>query len=102
MPIRPENRGRYPANWKEISARIKERAGFQCEVCGAKAGWAHPETRAMVVLTVAHMDHTPENCAEENLKALCQRCHNRYDMPERARGRKRRAREAAGQGELGI
>jgi len=32
-----------------------------------------------VVLTVAHLDHTPENCAPENLKALCQRCHLVYD-----------------------
>lgn len=26
MPIKPENRGRYPANWPEIRARILERA----------------------------------------------------------------------------
>jgi hypothetical protein len=32
-----------------------------------------------IVLTVAHLDHTPENCADDNLKALCQRCHLRYD-----------------------
>jgi hypothetical protein len=38
------------------------------------------------VLTVAHLDHTPENCADENLKALCQRCHNTYDMPMRRAG----------------
>jgi len=34
-----------------------------------------------IVLTVAHLDHTPENCAEENLRALCQRCHLAYDLP---------------------
>jgi hypothetical protein len=33
----------------------------------------------VVVLTVGHLDHTPENCAEENLRAWCQRCHLRYD-----------------------
>lgn len=28
MPIRPENRARYPKNWKAISLRIRfERAG---------------------------------------------------------------------------
>jgi glyoxylase-like metal-dependent hydrolase (beta-lactamase superfamily II) len=32
-----------------------------------------------IVLTIAHLDHTPENCADDNLKALCQRCHLAYD-----------------------
>jgi 5-methylcytosine-specific restriction endonuclease McrA len=33
-----------------------------------------------IVLTIAHLDHTPENCADENLLALCQRCHLAYDQ----------------------
>ncbi len=37
-----------------------------------------------IVLTVAHMDHQPENCADENLKALCQRCHLTYDAEHHA------------------
>jgi hypothetical protein len=32
-----------------------------------------------IVCTVAHLDHTPENCADENLRFWCQRCHLRYD-----------------------
>lgn len=44
-----------------------------------------------VVLTVAHLDHTPENCDESNLAALCQRCHNRYDAPTRRAGIRERA-----------
>jgi hypothetical protein len=40
-------------------------------------------TGSVVVLTVAHMDHEPENCSNDNLRALCQRCHNRYDGPHR-------------------
>ena len=36
-------------------------------------------TLSHVVLTAAHLDHQPENCADENLLAGCQRCHNRYD-----------------------
>lgn len=32
-----------------------------------------------IVLTIAHLDHTPENCALENLRAWCQRCHLAYD-----------------------
>lgn len=32
-----------------------------------------------VILTIAHLDHTPENCDPENLRALCQRHHLAYD-----------------------
>jgi hypothetical protein len=37
MPVKPENRDRYPANWKQISLEAKERAGWRCqhEDCGA-------------------------------------------------------------------
>lgn len=39
MPIRPENKALYPANWKEISHRVRfERAGGKCEKCGAPHG----------------------------------------------------------------
>ncbi len=31
MPIKPENKARYPANWKAIRAAILERAGNCCE-----------------------------------------------------------------------
>ncbi len=86
MPIRPENKHRYPKNWKEISARIKKRGGHKCEWCGADNYAPHPVTGSRVVLTVAHLDHTPENCSDDNLKALCQGCHNGYDVKERAGG----------------
>jgi 5-methylcytosine-specific restriction endonuclease McrA len=33
----------------------------------------------VIVLTVAHLDHDPRNCALPNLKALCQYCHLHYD-----------------------
>jgi 5-methylcytosine-specific restriction endonuclease McrA len=70
----------YPANWKEISLRIRERAGGKCEFCGAENYKPHPITGSRVVLTVAHLDHNPQNCSDANLKALCQRCHLRYDI----------------------
>lgn len=35
MPIKPENRAKYPADWKQIRARILERAGHRCEQCRA-------------------------------------------------------------------
>ena len=91
MPIRPENRPRYPKDWAAIRAAILARAGNCCEGspaypdCRAENGRPHPVTGSIVVLTIAHLDHTPENCEPTNLKAWCQRCHNKYDAPHRAR-----------------
>lgn len=39
---------------------------------------------AIVVLTTAHLDHTPENCEDENLRAMCQGCHLYYDQEHHA------------------
>jgi 5-methylcytosine-specific restriction endonuclease McrA len=86
MPIRPENRARYPKDWPAIRRAIRERAQERCESCGAENGKPNPITGSRVVLTVAHLDHTPENCAPENLRAWCQRCHNAYDAPMRRAG----------------
>ena len=100
MPIRPEERSRYPTNWDAISKKVRRLAGDRCEWCGAMNGKPHPETGATVVLTVAH---TPENCTRSNLRALCQKCHNGYDAPHRRAGivtRKREALELAGQERL--
>jgi len=99
MPIRPENKARYPKNWKQISQDCRDRAGNCCEGspaypdCRVKNGEPHPETGSKVVLTTAHLDHTPENCEPENLKAWCQRCHNTYDAPMRRAGIKARQHE---------
>lgn len=80
MPIKEENKKRYPPNWKEISEYVRfERAENKCEVCGAENYKPHPETGSKVILTVAHLDHTPENCDLDNLKAMCQKCHLTYD-----------------------
>ena len=35
MPIKPENRHRYPKDWPQIRARILARAGNACEKCKA-------------------------------------------------------------------
>lgn len=132
MPIRPENKARYPADWPEISRRIRERDGNRCKRCkaqngafvarsrdgesymlldgavfdastGAPLGYAkgseYPTARIIrIVLTVAHLDHRPENCADENLEALCQRCHLAYDAAEHAASRAAtlRGRKASG------
>lgn len=110
MPIRPENRARYPADWKAISLEVRQRAGGRCEGspaypdCRAWNGEEHPETGAMVVLTVAHLDHVPENVGvpgdRPNLRAWCQRCHNTYDLPMRRAGIAARARAQRAAGDL--
>ena len=96
VPIRPENRARYPKDWNRISREIREAAGQRCEGspaypdCRAENGKPHPVTGSKVVLTVAHLDHVPENCERDNLRAWCQRCHNTYDAPERQYRRRQR------------
>jgi hypothetical protein len=42
----------------------------------------------VIVLTIAHLDHDVKNNDFSNLKALCQRCHNRYDVGYRKANRK--------------
>jgi 5-methylcytosine-specific restriction endonuclease McrA len=93
MPIRPENKHLYPSDWPEIRARILDRADNHCELCGATNYEPHPLTGSTVVLTIMHLDHDPTNNHPDNLKAGCQRCHNRYDAPMRAAGRRQRRRE---------
>lgn len=80
----------YPPDWPAISQRIRARSGGQCECtgeCGLHRGvrcceldgedarWAN----GRVVLTVAHRNHAPADCRPENLMALCNTCHLRYD-----------------------
>lgn len=105
MPISAENRARYPKDWKAISLRIRARAGNRCEGapgiyedCRAENGKPHPVTGSRVILTVAHLDHVPEHVAEDNLRALCQRCHLTYDAKHHAKNAQAtmRARKAAG------
>lgn len=137
MPIRPENRARYPRNWKLISAETRAKAGNRCEgspdypdcrapnrtlgywrdavfvpmprslrEAGAKKGdqiaCSDGTTIKIIeiVLTVAHLDHTPENVKPENLRAWCQRCHLHYDRHHHAETRERTKREGKADGDL--
>src|SRR5208282_1204404 len=96
MPIRPENVGRYPKDWKLRSRFVRfVRAKGRCEWCGAEHGKLHPLTGAIVVLTTAHIfDDRPEACSLLNLAALCQKCHNGHDMAARCQGSRIRRRSA--------
>ena len=109
MPI---NYKLYPSNWHEISRRLRfERAKNHCEWCGAENYKPHPITGSVVVLTVAHLgiakpDGAPGSKAdlhdvrEENLAALCQKCHLDFDRDDHLRRRfenRRAARLARGE-----
>lgn len=91
----PVDYSKYPANWKQISERIRERSGGQCECegeCGLHKTTGGPRrccerngqparwAKGKIVLTVAHLNHIEADCRDENLKAMCQRCHLRYDV----------------------
>ncbi len=88
----PMNRSLYPLDWDRISREIRERAEGRCE-CVSECGLHKHHGRCVemngepaqfakgkIVLTVAHLDHTPMNCDPDNLRAMCQRCHLRYDV----------------------
>ncbi len=113
MPIKPENLARYPKNWKkEIRPSILARANDCCEgspkfpECRRPNGaWLNKTTGELtenpldvevwelvdgdkvtrIVLTIAHLDHVPENCEPSNLRAWCQRCHLVYDAEHHAK-----------------
>jgi len=108
MPIRPENRARYPKDWALRSRFVRFiRARNRCERvqvgsaivgCGAINGEPHPVTGAIVVLTTAHVfDDRPERSHLLNLAAWCQRCHNGHDARARQQRRRERLRTASGQ-----
>jgi hypothetical protein len=104
MPIKPDQAARYPKDWKAISQRIRfERAKGRCECtgecglhkdnpgprrCTERHGEPAKWAKGKVILTVAHLDAPggpctcPDPCGNEHhLKAMCQRCHLRYDLP---------------------
>lgn len=101
MPCNYQN---YSPLWKsKIRPDILERANNCCEVCGVKnytTGYRYKDGTFIVsegiqqdtdyilddnkiikiVLTIAHLDHDINNNDYSNLKAMCQRCHLRYDI----------------------
>ena len=104
MPLKPEKKALYPKGWRAFSDGIRfGRAGGRCE-CKGECGLHrdHPGPRrceehhgkparwakGKVILTVAHLDaeggpcQCPSPCDNpDHVKAMCQRCHLRYDVP---------------------
>ena len=91
MPIKPENKARYPKNWKQIRQQILQRANNRCEICGVENHSEYIRKRdgkiIKHVLTIAHISEEIEDCRPENLLALCCFCHNGMDAKMRARHR---------------
>lgn len=93
----PCDYSKYPPDWEERRQRILERAGHCCEFCGVKNhNWIErgedgkytytfQDLGTFVILTIAHLDHDPENwdVSDDRLRALCQRCHLQYDREQR-------------------
>ena len=115
---------RYPENWTDISNYVRfVRAEGRCECtgecgkhtdrCNATHGEPHPITNSKVVLTTAHLGtdtddkHDKMDVRPDNLKAMCQRCHLIFDLPEHmhnanvTRHKKRKA-EAKNAGQIEL
>ena len=87
----PMERNRYPAEWRHIARAKKESVDWVCEVCGKQCRKpGEPFDTHKRTLTVAHLDHTPENCKPENLCAMCAPCHLKYDAEQHAETRRKR------------
>ena len=72
MPIRPENKARYPKDWALRSYFVRfVRGRGKCEWCGAEHGKPHPITGSIVVLTTAHVyDDRPEAAKHKDYSFL--------------------------------
>lgn len=120
MPIRPELRPFYRSlKWRAIRARVLARADGICEWCGKpdrKHVWVALDGSGQwwprgqkpdgppemfryikVVLTVAHLNHDWHDNRDENLAALCQRCHLAHDRRFHLANARRTRAQKAGQ-----
>lgn len=100
--------GNTPA--RDATDRAMHAAGDGCKPDGVP--WSFAAARAflktwawddpqpiVIVLTVAHLNHQPEDCRLENLRAWCQRHHLAYDLEHHQQNARatRRARRAIGE-----
>src|ERR1700674_549851 len=95
----------YPENWEQIKAEIRERAmttrrRVQCECRGEclkhrgrceEIGRTWPRARrrrgkVKIRITTAHLCHTPKCDDKSHLRAMCEPCHQIYDLRCRQRG----------------
>lgn len=102
----PYDRTRYPPDWDVISFAVKEAADWICQRCGMQCRRpGEPFDTHRRTMSTAHLDHNPANCAPENLRGWCAKCHLQYDAPHHAQNAaqtRRRKRIATGQVELEL
>ena len=90
----PMDKARYPADWELIAFSIKQAAGWKCQKCGKQCRKpGQPFDTHKNTLTVAHLNHKPEDIRPENLMAMCAPCHLRYDAKHHAETRRKRRDE---------
>lgn len=100
----------YHPDWRDvIRPAILKRAGFKCEGCGLRQRargfrdsngifhecdsfreqWEKERGRRIftIFLSIAHLDHNPDNNDYSNLRAYCQKCHNGHDKQHRRMSR---------------
>ena len=74
--------------FQEFDFAKKEATGWRCERCGKQCRKpGEPFDTHKNTLTVAHLNHTPEDVRPENLCAMCAPCHLRYDAQHHAESR---------------
>ena len=117
MPIKDESV--YPGGsikskeWKAIRAKIIARAHDHCELCFVPNGveiwrmengqWVEEigcAGNVKIVLTIAHINQDPGDNRDCNLLALCQRCHNKIDLPYRKINAAKTNRDKMASGDL--
>ncbi len=103
--VKPTKASDYPENWEQIKAEIRERASVtrrrvQCECRGEclkhrcrceEIGRTWPRARrrrgkVKIRITTAHLCHTPKCDNKSHLRAMCEPCHQIYDLRCRQRG----------------
>lgn len=87
----PMDKKLYPIHWKTIANEVKRKAEWKCQMCGKQCRKpGEPFDTHRRTLTVAHLNHKPEDVRPKNLMAMCAPCHLRYDAKHHAETRRRR------------
>ncbi|MDR2964191.1 MAG: hypothetical protein LBU88_00250 [Treponema sp.] len=89
MSVMPKNKNRTDKIWGETLKVILEDCGNKCEFCGAK-NHTFDKSGRQVVLAIVIKDTTQENLTRDNLRALCQKCHNIFNAKKRLEARRKK------------
>jgi len=110
LPIKPENKDKYPDDWDETREATLKKYNNRCAFCGVENhtfGYRDENGKFIkveegcaldiaaldgykiieIVLTRAHLNQDETDNREENVKPLCQKCHNNLDAARRAQTR---------------